>query len=122
MRYMMFIKHPGDYDIAKTPHALFGPMGEFVSGEIKKGVIIDGAGLKPLKDGTRVRLAGGKIKVTDGPFSEAKEVVGGYALCELKTHDEAVALATKFMDLHRKYWPDFGGECELRPLEDMKPG
>ena len=122
MRYMMFIKHPADYDISKTPHALFGPMGEFVSGEMKKGVIIDGAGLQPLAKGARVRLVAGKVKVTDGPFSEAKEVVGGYVLCEVKNRAEAIALATKFMDLHRTYWPDFGGECEVRPLEDMGPG
>jgi hypothetical protein len=119
MRYMMFIKHPKDYDPSKTPPALFGPMGEFVGENMQKGVFIDGAGLQPLAKGTRVRLAGGKIKVTDGPFSEAKEVVGGYAVCEVKTRDEAVALAKKFMDLHRVYWPAFEGECELRPLEDM---
>ncbi|HEX3865956.1 MAG TPA: YciI family protein [Gemmatimonadaceae bacterium] len=86
---------------------------------MKNGTIVDGAGLQPLAKGTRVRIVGGKITVTDGPFSEAKEVVGGYALCEAKTHEDAVALATRFMDLHRIYWPEFGGECEVRPLEDM---
>ena len=119
MRYMMFIKHPKDYDLSNTPSALFGPMGEFVGENMKKGVFIDGAGLQPLAKGTRVRLAGGKVTVTDGPFAEAKEVVGGYALCDVKTREEAVALATKFMDLHRQYWPGFEGECELRPLQDM---
>jgi hypothetical protein len=119
MRYMMFIKHPEDYDVSKTPQSLFGAMGEFVGEYMKKGVFIDGAGLQPLAKGTRVRLARGKIKVTDGPFSEAKEVVGGYALIETKTHDEAITLATKFMDLHRIHWPEFEGECEVRPLEDM---
>ena len=118
MRYMMFIKHPGDYDISNVPQSLFGAMGEFVEENIKKGVFIDGAGLKPLAKGTRVRLSGGKIKVTDGPFAEAKEVVGGYSLIEAKTHAEAVALATKFMDLHRIHWPEFEGEAEVRPLED----
>lgn len=101
-----------------VPPALFGAVGEFVEENMKKGVIIDGAGLQPLAKATRVRLAGGKIKVTDGPFSEAKEVVGGYALCETKTHEEAVALATKFMELHRIHWPEFEGEAEVRPLED----
>jgi hypothetical protein len=118
MRFMMFIKHPGDYDVSKVPAALFGAMGKFVEENIKKGVIIDGAGLQPLAKAKRVRLARGKITVTDGPFTEAKEVVGGYALCETKTHDEAVALATKFMDLHRIHWPEFEGEAEVRPLED----
>jgi hypothetical protein len=119
MRYMMFIKHPGDYDHSQVPPALFGAMGEFVEEHIKNGTFIDGAGLKPLAKATRVRLAGGKITVTDGPFSEAKEVVGGYSLIEAKTRAEAVALATKFMELHRKHWPGFEGESEVRPLEDM---
>jgi hypothetical protein len=118
MRYMMFIKHPGDYDVGDVPQSLFGAMGEFVEEQTRKGVLIDGAGLQPLTKATRVRLAGGKITVTDGPFSEAKEVVGGYALCEFKTHDEAVALAREFMELHRAHWPEFEGEAELRPLED----
>ena len=119
MRYMMFIKHPGDYDPTAVPQALFGAMGEFVEEYAKKGVFIDGAGLQPLSKATRVRLSGGKLDVTDGPFSEAKEVVGGYALCEFATHEEAVELATKFMELHRIHWPGFEGESELRPLEVM---
>jgi hypothetical protein len=119
MRFMLFIKHPADYDVRDVPPSLFGPMGDFVGESMKSGAIIDGAGLQPLAKGTRLRLQGGKVKVTDGPFSEAKEVVGGYALCEAKSHEEAIALATKFMDLHRIYWPEFQGECEVRPLEDM---
>jgi hypothetical protein len=119
MRFMMFIKHPRDYDLGQVPPSLFGPMGEFVGESMKNGTIIDGAGLQPLTKATRLRIADGKIKITDGPFSEAKEVVGGYALCETRTHDEAIALATKFMELHRIHWPDFGGECEVRPLEDV---
>jgi hypothetical protein len=118
VRFMMFIKHPGDYDVGNVPPALFGAMGEFVEENMKKGVFIDGAGLQPLAKATRVRLTGGKIDVTDGPFSEAKEVVGGYALCETATHEEAVALATRFMELHRIHWPGFEGEAEVRPLED----
>lgn len=119
MRYMMFIKHPGDYDPTAVPPALFGAMGEFVEEYAKKGVFIDGAGLQPLSRATRVRLSGGKLEVTDGPFSEAKEVVGGYAICECASHEEAVDLATKFMELHRIHWPGFEGESELRPLEVM---
>lgn len=118
MRFMMLIKHPGDYDVSKVPPSLFGAMGEFIEEQTRKGVFIDGAGLQPLTKATRVRLAGGKLTVTDGPFSEAKEVIGGYALCEFKTHAEAVAMATEFMELHRVHWPEFEGESEVRPLED----
>lgn len=119
MRYMMLIKHPADYDISKVPQALFGAMGEFVESEIKKGRFIDGAGLQPLSKATRVRLSGGKISVSDGPFAEAKEVVGGYSLIEAKTHAEAVEIARAFMELHRIHWPEFVGESEVRPLESM---
>jgi hypothetical protein len=118
VRYMMFIKHPGDYDISQVPQSLFGAMGEFVEEYVKNGMFIDGAGLKPLSQATRVRLSGGKVTVTDGPFSEAKEVVGGYSLIEAPTHAEAVALARRFMELHRQHWPEFEGEAEVRPLED----
>ncbi|HJP57250.1 MAG TPA: YciI family protein [Gemmatimonadales bacterium] len=117
MRYMMFIKHPGDYSMDEVPQSLFGAMGEFVQEQIRKGMFIDGAGLKPLSKATRVRLAGGRITVTDGPFSEAKEVVGGYSLIEAPSHEEAIALAREFMELHRIHWPAFEGECEVRPLE-----
>jgi hypothetical protein len=119
MRYMMFIKHPGDYDMGNVPPALFEAMGAFVQGEIEKGRFIDGAGLKPLSKATRVSLANGKITVTDGPFSEAKEVIGGYSLIEAKSHEEAIDIAREFMELHRVHWPDFVGESEVRPLEDM---
>jgi hypothetical protein len=114
---MMFVKHPGDYEQSNVPPALFEAMGEFVEENAKKGILLDCAGLQPLVKATRVQLAGGKIKVSDGPFSEAKEVVGGYALCEIATREEAVALARQFMELHRIHWPGFEGEAELRPLE-----
>lgn len=118
MRYMMFIKHFSDYGDTEAPPALYEAMGEFVEEQIKSGVFIDGAGLQPLAKGTRVRLANGEISVTDGPFIETKEVVGGYALIEAKTYADAVALAKKFMELHRIHWPEFEGESELRPLEE----
>ena len=56
--------------------------------------------------------------MTDGPFTEAKEIVGGYALVEVKSRDAALDVARQFMELHRVHWPEFEGECEVRPLED----
>jgi len=117
MRYMMFIKHTQDYEGRQPPQALYAAMGEFIGESAKKGIFIDGAGLQPLSKGTRVRLAGGKVKVTDGPFAEAKEVVGGYAICEFETREEAVAHAKEFMELHRIHWPEFEGESEVRAIE-----
>ncbi|MBV9878987.1 MAG: transcriptional regulator [Gemmatirosa sp.] len=118
MRFMMLIKHPGDYDIGQVPPSLFEAMGPFIEEYTKNGMFVDGAGLKPLSHATRVSLSGGKLSVVDGPFSEAKEVVGGYSLIEAASHAEAVALATKFMELHRVHWPAFEGTSEIRPIED----
>ena len=73
MRYMMFIKHDADYDVRNVPQSLFAAMGEFVGDEIKKGRFIDGAGLKPLVKGTRVRLAGGNITVNVGINENAED-------------------------------------------------
>jgi hypothetical protein len=113
----MFIRHTEDYRMEEVPQSLFEAMGEFVGETMKSGAILDTAGLQPTAKGKRVRLSNGKITVTDGPFVETKEVVGGYALVEAKTYDEALALANRFMDLHRIHWPAFEGECELRPVE-----
>jgi hypothetical protein len=57
--------------------------------------------------------------MTDGPFTETKEVVGGYAIAELASREEAEKFARRFMELHRVHWPSFEGESEVRPLEDM---
>src|SRR5262245_31246239 len=96
MRYMMFIKHTEDYKMEDVPQPLFDAMGEFVDKSMKNGSIIDTAGLQPTAKGKRIRLAGGKLTVIDGPFAETKEVVGGYALIEAKSNDEALAMATQF--------------------------
>jgi hypothetical protein len=79
----------------------------------------DTAGLKGTAEGFRVRSSGGKLKVTDGPFTEAKEIVVGYAMIEVGSKEQARELAHQFMELHRVHWPEFEGECEVRPLEDM---
>jgi hypothetical protein len=121
MRYMMFIKHQENYRMEDVPPSLFEAMGEFVGKAMKNGSLIDTAGLQPTAKGKRVRLKSGKLTVMDGPFSETKEVVGGYALIEAKSNEEALAVATQFMELHRVHWPAFEGECEVRPLEVTEP-
>ena len=118
MKFMMFIKHHGDYDPADTPQALYGAMAGFIEEHARKGTFLDGAGLQPMTQAAQVRLAGGKITITDGPFAEAKEVVGGYALCQTDSREEAIELARQFMELHRQHWPGFEGVSEVRPLEE----
>lgn len=86
--------------------------------EIKAGRMIDTAGLLPLATGARVSIQDGKLSVVDGPFVEAKEVVGGYAIFELQTKEEAVALAVEFMQLHKDFMPGWEGTCEVRAFHE----
>ena len=92
-------------------------MGPFVEQHMKNGTLKDTAGLRPTSEGFRVRSRDGQLTVTDGPFTEAKEVIGGYAMIEVESRAAALELARQFMDLHRVHWPSFDGECEVRPVE-----
>ena len=116
-RYMMFITHSEDYRNEQVPQSLHDEMGAFVNENLKSGVLIDTNGLRPTSEGTRVRLSRGKVIVTDGPFTETKEVVGGYAIIEASSKQHAIELATRFMDIHRVHWPEFEGACEVRPID-----
>jgi hypothetical protein len=122
MKYLTFIRHAESYREAGPPPALMQAMGQFIQKSSKDGTLVDTGGLLPSKEGVRVRLAGGKITVTDGPFSESKEVIGGWAILKADTKAEAIRLATEFMELHRKHWPGFDGESELRPMFDPGMG
>jgi hypothetical protein len=118
MRYMMFIIHKELGSNVTPPQSLYDAMGEFVGEEMKSGRVVDTAGLRPTSDGKRIRSHNGKLTFTDGPFTEAKEVVGGYAIVNAKSPKEAEDLATRFMELHRVHWPEFDCTCEVRPLEE----
>ncbi len=120
MKYLTFIRHPEKYRESPPPAALMEAMGRFVEKSMKDGVLVDTGGLLPSKDGVRVRLADGKITVTDGPFVESKEVIGGWAILEAGSKAEAIRIATEFMERHRKHWPGFEGESEVRPM--FEPG
>ena len=122
MRYMMFIKHTEDYRCKPIPPGLMEAMGEFVGENMKNGKIVETNGLKSSHAGKKIRLRGGRLEVVDGPFTESKEIVGGYAIAEVKSEQEALELATQFMELHRIHWPEFEGESELRPVETGEPG
>ena len=121
MRYMMLIKHTEDYRGKTIPPALMEAMGEFVGENMKKGRIVDTNGLQSSHKGKKVQLRNGRVRVIDGPFAESKEVVGGYAIVDVESDQEALDLATQFMELHRIHWPEFEGESELRPVETGEP-
>lgn len=120
MKYLTFIRHSEAYRQSGPPAALMEAMGKFVERSRKDGTLVDTGGLLPSKDGTRLRLAKGKLTVTDGPFSESKEVIGGYAILKADSKADALRIATEFMELHRKHWPEFEGETEVRPM--FEPG
>jgi hypothetical protein len=82
--------------------------------EIKAGRMLDNGGLMPVAMGAQVRIKDGELSVVDGPFVEAKEVVGGYAIFELPGKEEAIAMAVEFMQLHKDFMPEWEGTCEVR--------
>lgn len=119
MKYLMLIRHAESDRTQAIPQGLLDAMGVFVSEGFKTGWLKDTAGLKGTAEGFRIRSSGGKLKTTDGPFSESKEVIGGYAMVQAKSKEEVRDLARQFMELHRVHWPSFEAECEVRPVEDM---
>ncbi|HVY49544.1 MAG TPA: YciI family protein [Minicystis sp.] len=122
MKFLTFIRHSESHREAGPPAALMQAMGEFIERSQKAGTLVDTGGLLPSKEGARVRLEKGQIRVIDGPFTESKEVIGGWAILEAPTKADALRIATEFMELHRKHWPEFEGESELRPMFDPGQG
>ena len=116
MKYLTFIRHPESYREAGPPPALMEAMGKFVQKSREDGSLVDTGGLLPSTEGFRVRLAKGALSVTDGPFAETKEVIGGWAILNANSRADALRIAQEFMDLHRIHWPQFEGECEVRPM------
>jgi len=96
-----------------TP-ALMEAMGKLADREIKAGRMLDTGGLLPVSMGAQVKITDGKLSVVDGPFVETKEMIGGYAIFELRDKQEAVAAAKEFMQLHLDHMPGWEGTCEVR--------
>lgn len=114
MRFMMIVKHPEKQ--GPPPKGLMDAIAKLAEDETKTGTMVGSGGLCSSDLGTRVRLSGGKVTVIDGPFTEAKEVIGGYAQFDLKSKEEAVESAVRFMELHKKHWPGWEGETEVRQM------
>jgi hypothetical protein len=91
-------------------------MGKLFEEITKAGAMLDTAGLTPTADGTRVTISGGKLSYTDGPFTETKEVVGGYAILQAKDKAEALEWVKRFLQVHDDSWTV---TAELREIAEM---
>jgi hypothetical protein len=122
MRYLMLL-HGVPTD-TPPPDGLMEAIMALGEEATRAGVLLDTAGLLPsATGGTRVDLTAGKLSVTDGPFTEAKEIIS-YAVYELRSKEEAVEWASRFLAVHRDQWPGWEGDTEIRRIfgpEDFAP-
>lgn len=99
---------------------LMADMGRLIEELTRTGQLVSTAGLRPTSEGALVRLRrGGHLSVVDGPFTETKEVIGGYAILEAPSLAEAVELTRRFLSVHGTDWDV---ECEVRPLDGPEFG
>ena len=119
MKFLSIVKSAENQGPA--PQALQDAMAKLTADSLRDGSLLQSGGLGASASGFRVRSKAGKLTVTDGPFSEAKEVVGGYAVLEWASREKAVEAALAFMRLHSEYWPSWEGECEVRPITFSAP-
>ncbi|MET9499303.1 YciI family protein [Streptomyces sp. NPDC006552] len=104
-RYLTMIRIDETNAPAEGPgEELMQRMGELLEEMTKAGVLLDTAGLTPSAQGKRVHYEKGAISVTDGPFTESKEVVGGYALIQAKDEAEALEWTKRFLRVHGPEW------------------
>jgi hypothetical protein len=118
MRFLSMIRT--DETSGRMPsEQLMRDMGELIDEMTRSGVLVSTAGLRPSAEGVRIRLRGGKLSSVDGPFTESKEVIGGYAILEAKSREEAVELTKRFLRVHGDEWDI---ECEVRQLDGPELG
>ncbi|MCM2420781.1 YciI family protein [Streptomyces sp. RKAG293] len=113
MRYMMMLRIEENTDMVPSEQ-LMEDMGKLIEEMTKAGVLLDTGGLRPTAESTRIQLSGGKLTVIDGPFAEAKEVIGGYAMIEVKSKEEALEWASRFLRIHGDEWEIVS---EIRQIE-----
>ena len=121
-RYLTFIKTDETLPFGPPPPELFEAIGKLGEDAVRDGTMIMTGGLAPSEQGALVHLKDGKMEVVDGPFAESKELVGGFALWELRDKDEAIERARQFLQLHADLWPGFDGVVEIREMADQVPG
>ena len=114
MKFMMIVKSVERS--VPPPQALMEAIDKLGLEAVKAGTMVASGGLAPTAASTCVRLSRGQLTKIDGPFTEAKEVIGGYAIFDLKSKEEAIEGAMRFMELHKQHWPGWEGETEIRQI------
>ena len=118
MRFISMIRI--DEKTGQVPsEQLMSDMGKLIEEMTRTGQLISTAGLRPTSEGVRVRLRRGKLSTVDGPFTETKEAIGGYAIIEAKSKQEAIELTQRFLNVHGDEWDI---ECEVRQLDGPEFG
>ncbi len=115
MQFLMTVRS----DAKQTPPTpeLMAAMQKLTEKTMKAGVMLQTGGMEKDSRVTNLVLASGKIGVTDGPFAESKEQVGGYALVEVRSREEALELAREFLETHAKIMgPSYAMESEIREM------
>ena len=116
MRFMILVKATKDSEAGVMPEeSLFSAMADYHEELAKAGILLDASGLKPTSKGWRVKYSGGKRTVIDGPFTEAKELVAGYTLIQVKSREEAVEWTRRFPNPAMQ-----DGEIEVRELFELE--
>jgi hypothetical protein len=118
MRFMTIVKSRETR--AQPSPALIDRINQLAEDATKQGVFAGMGGLGPTAQGARARLANGKITVTDGPFTEAKEIIGGYAIYDVASKQEAIEWTRRFLEAHIGLW-DQELEVEIRQMMDGDP-
>ena len=118
MRFISMI-HVDENASPKPGEQLMTDMGKLFEELTRSKKLVSTAGLRPTSEGCRVRLRGGKLSLRDGPFTETKEVIGGYAILEAESKEEAIELTRRFLEVHGNEWDI---ECEVRQLDGPEFG
>lgn len=121
MRFMMLVKADANYEAGRPPSpALMAAIGQLAQELGPTGALLEMGGLLPSAMGARINAANGQLVVTDGPFAEAKELIGGYAIMQATTKAEALELGRRFMQVHIDVLgPSYEGQLEIRQLADV---
>nr|WP_295889932.1 YciI family protein [uncultured Devosia sp.] len=115
MKYMTLVKTT-KAGVGAPPMALMQAIGQLGADAEAAGVLVTQGGLMGKDDSAFIAIRQGKMIITDGPFAESKELVGGYAVYDVPSKAEALEWATRFANLHTEHWPGWEGDIELRPI------